>query len=137
MFYNQDQGNPRFDVARNAAGRTRNEDNPSLPAENWSNAAASLAGSVANIRTPQSFSNKDDRRTPYTMQWLFNVQRQLSNSTTFEAGYVGSVTRHLESYRGVSQPFPGPGSTASRSPGRVLSTDANMRQMQFALKYVF
>jgi len=115
-FYNQDQGNPRFDVARNAAGRTRNDDNPDFPAETWLNGAASLVGSSANILTPQAFSNKFDRRTPYVLQWLVNVQRELANNLTFEAGYVGSVSHHLESYRGVSAAVPGPGSNASRSP---------------------
>src|SRR5882762_11163043 len=116
MFYNRSEGNPRFDVARNAAGRTRNDDNPDFPAETWLNGAASLAGSVANIVTPQAFSNKFDRRTPYSMQWLVNVQRELANNLTFEAGYVGSISRHLESYRGVSAAVPGPGTVASRSP---------------------
>ena len=116
MFYNQDQGNPRFDVGRNAAGRTRNDDNPDFPAETWLNGASSLAGSVANILTPQAFSNKFDRRTPYSTQWLFNVQHELANNLTFEAGYVGSVSHHLESYRGVSAAVPGPGTVASRSP---------------------
>ncbi|MEO8130340.1 MAG: TonB-dependent receptor, partial [Bryobacteraceae bacterium] len=116
MFYNQDQGNPRFDVGRNAAGRTRNDDNPDFPTETWANGAAGLVGSVANITTPQAFSNKFDRRTPYTIQWLMNVQRELARNLTFEAGYLGSVSRHLESYRGVSAAVPGPGSNASRSP---------------------
>jgi hypothetical protein len=116
MFYNQDQGNPRFDVGRNAAGRTRNDDNPDFPAETWLNGAAGLVGSVANILTPQAFSNKFDRRTPYSMQWLFNVQRELAANLTLEAGYVGSISRHLESYRGVSAAVPGPGTVASRSP---------------------
>src|SRR6266550_4432878 len=116
MFYNQDQGNPRFDVARNAAGRTRNDDDPLLVTETWANGAAGLAGSVANILTPQAFSNKFDRRTPYTYQWLVNVQHELAHDLTFEAGYLGSISRHLESYRGVSAAVPGPGSVASRSP---------------------
>src|SRR6266404_190670 len=116
MFYNQDQGNPRFDVARNAAGRTRNDDDPLLVTETWANGAAGLAGSVANILTPQAFSNKFDRRTPYTYQWLLNVQHELAHDLTFEAGYLGSISRHLESYRGVSAAAPGPGSVASRSP---------------------
>jgi hypothetical protein len=116
MFYNQDQGNPRFDVGRNAAGRTRNDDNPDFPAETWLNGAAGLIGSVANILTPQAFSNKFDRRTPYSMQWLLNVQRELANNLTVEAGYVGSISHHLESYRGVSAAIPGPGTVASRSP---------------------
>jgi len=116
MFYNQDQGNPRFDVARNAAGRTRNDDNPDFPSETWANGAAALNGSVANILTPQAFSNKFDRRTPYSMQWVFNLQRELSKDLSFEAGYLGSISRHLESYRGVSAAVPGPGTVASRSP---------------------
>jgi hypothetical protein len=115
-FYNQDQGNPRFDVGRNAAGRTRNDDNPDFPAETWLNGASGLVGSVANIVTPQAFSNKFDRRTPYSTQWLVNVQRELANNVTVEAGYVGSISRHLESYRGVSAAVPGPGTVASRSP---------------------
>ena len=64
---------------------------------------------MANILTPQAFSNKFDRRTPYSMQWLFNVQRELAKNLTFEAGYLGSISRHLESYRGVSAAVPGTG----------------------------
>ncbi|MEP6963143.1 MAG: TonB-dependent receptor, partial [Acidobacteriota bacterium] len=116
MFYNQDQGNPRFDVARNAAGRTRNDDNSDFPAETWANGAAALSGSVANIVTPQAFSNKFDRRTPYSMQWMFNIERELAKDLSFEIGYLGSGSRHLESYRGTSAAVPGPGTIASRSP---------------------
>ena len=50
----------------------------SFPAETWDNGAAALAGSVANILTPQAFSNKFDRRTPYSSQWLLNVQHELA-----------------------------------------------------------
>src|SRR5260370_19969246 len=106
MFYNQDQGNPRSDVGRNAAGRTRNDDNPDFPAETWLNGAAGLIGSVANINTPQAFSNKFDRRTPYTLQWLFNLQREISNNLTFEAGFPGLGGRHLGSYRRRRAPGP-------------------------------
>ena len=70
-------------------GRTRNDDNPDFPAETWLNGAASLAGASANILTPQAFSNKFDRRTPYVMQWLVNVQRELASNLPFEAGSRG------------------------------------------------
>lgn len=124
-FYNQDQGNARFDVGRNAAGRSRNDDNPDFPFETWQNAAQGLAN--AQIVTPQAFSNKFDRRTPYTLQWLFNVQHELATNLTFEVGYLGSASRHLESYRAVGEAMPGPGSLASRSPypnfGRLVLVD--------------
>ena len=64
MFYNQDQGNPRFDVARNAAGRTRNDDNPDFPTETWANGAAGAerfggqypdaAGLLQQVRSPHA-----------------------------------------------------------------------------------
>ena len=44
------------------------------------------------------------------------MQRELGADLTFEAGYLGSISRHLESYRGVSAAVPGPGTVASRSP---------------------
>ncbi|HXJ41287.1 MAG TPA: hypothetical protein VNH18_18540, partial [Bryobacteraceae bacterium] len=47
---------------------------------------------------------------------LVNVQRELPGDLVFEVGYLGSVSRHLESYRGVSAAVPGPGTVASRSP---------------------
>jgi len=100
-------------------GAPANDDNPDFPAETWLNGAAGLAGSVANIATPQAFSNKSDRRTPYTLQYLFNVQRELANNLTFEAGYLGSVTRHLESYRGVSAAVPGLAPTPAGRPIRT------------------
>jgi hypothetical protein len=59
---------------------------------------------------------KFDRRTPYSNQYLFNVQRELAGDVLFEIGYLGSLSRHLESYRGVSAAVPGPGTVASRSP---------------------
>jgi hypothetical protein len=59
---------------------------------------------------------KFDRRTPYSNQYLFNVQRELAGDLLFEVGYLGSLSRHLESYRGVSAAVPGPGTVASRSP---------------------
>ena len=33
--------------------------------------------------------------TSSSMQYIFNVQRTFGNSTTVEAGYTGSVSRHL------------------------------------------
>jgi hypothetical protein len=105
-FYSQDTGNPRFDMARNLAGRLRFNSNTQVPTMNWDNALASVAGGVANVPTPYTFANPYDRRTPYTAQYLFNVQRELPANTVFEAGYLGSVSRHLESLRAVNETLP-------------------------------
>ena len=45
----------------------------------WSNALADISGGTANIPSPYAFANQYDRRTPYTMQYLFNVQREFGN----------------------------------------------------------
>jgi hypothetical protein len=48
---------------------------------------------------------------------LFNVQRELGKDMVLEAGYLGSVSRKLESLRLFNQPLPSPtGSAQSRAP---------------------
>jgi hypothetical protein len=128
MFYNQDTGNPRFDMARNIAGRIRVNANPQSNNLTWSNALASVAGGVANITSPYAFENKYERRTPYTWEYLLNVQRELGNNWVLEAGYLGSISRKLEFLRAVNESLPGTvGNVASRSPyptfGRIQLVD--------------
>jgi hypothetical protein len=50
--------------------------------------------------------NQVDRRTPYVMQFLLNVQRRVAQDTVLEVGYLGSVSRKLESYRDYNVPKP-------------------------------
>jgi hypothetical protein len=62
------------------------------------------------------------------MQYLFNVQRELAQNLAFEIGYLGSVSRKLESLRAVNEAIPGAtGSVISRSPyptfGRIQLVD--------------
>ena len=56
---------------------------------------------------PYTFSNLYDRRTPYVLQYLFNVQREFSQNLVLEAGYIGSASRKLESLRAVNEAIPG------------------------------
>lgn len=131
MFYNQDTGNPRFDMARNLAGRLRDNSNSLFPNLRWPNALASIAGGIANVPRPYTFANPYDRRTPYSVQYVMNVQRELGNGTLFEIGYLGSVSRRLEGLRAVNETIPAPRSTglslADRSPfpnfGRIQLVD--------------
>lgn len=129
VFYNQDAGNPRFDMARNLAGRVRfNPSDPDFPNLTWQNALSSFTSAVAQVPTPYAFANKYDRRTPYSMQYLINVQRELSRDVVFEAGYLGSVSHHLEMLRAANESLPGTvGSVNSRAPypnfGRIQLVD--------------
>ncbi len=128
LFYNQDTGNPRFDLARNIAGRIRVNSELQNPTLFWSNALASISGGVANITLPYSFANKYERRTPYTWEYLLNVQRQLGSDVVLELGYLGSISRKLEFLRAVNESLPGTsGSAQSRAPyptfGRIQLVD--------------
>jgi hypothetical protein len=127
IFYSQDTGNPRFDMARNLAGRTRFE---SLGTTMYliDNAFAGLAGAKATVPTPYSFANEYNRNTPTTMMYMFNVQYELPGAQLFEVGYVGSQLRHLEQLIAANEAIPGStGSIAERSPfpefGRIQLVD--------------
>lgn len=141
MFYNQDTGNPRFDMARNIAGRIRVNALPQSNSLTWSNALASIAGGVANITTPYAFENKYERRTPYSLEYLLNVQREMGHNLVVEFGYMGSISRKLEFLRAVNESLPGTvGSVNSRAPyptfGRIQLVDngANGAYNSFAVK---
>ncbi|MDZ7636658.1 MAG: carboxypeptidase-like regulatory domain-containing protein [Bryobacterales bacterium] len=114
-FYSQDTGNPRFDMARNLAGRLRDNSRTDFPNLNWSNSLASIAGGVANIVRPYTFANPYDRRTTYSNQFMFNVQRELPMNSVFEVGYLGSVSQRLEALRAVNEAIPADPAVDSRS----------------------
>jgi hypothetical protein len=44
-----------------------------------------------------------DYKTPYVQSYNFTIQYQLAEQTTFEVGYVGSLSRHLESFTGANR----------------------------------
>jgi len=111
-FYSQDSGNPRFDMARNLAGRGRNNSSQQIPNLVWANSlgGSSGGGPVPLPAQPYSFANPYDRRTPYTMQYMLNVQRELGGGAVFEVGYLGSLSRHLEMLRAINESLPACGS---------------------------
>jgi hypothetical protein len=129
VFYTQDTGNPRFDMARNLAGRRRDEATPSQIDLNW-NAPFRNLGSTVQINNPYVLGNIFGRRTPYIVQYMLNVQRELANNLLFEVGYLGSVGRKLESLRAFNESIPGAtGSVLSRAPypefGRIQEVDGS------------
>ena len=87
MFYMQDTGNPRFDMARNAAGRRQDTSNQFF-SQNWN---APFVGSGTNpcgvqppivcISNHYVLANDYDRTTPRMLQYLFNVQREIGGNS--------------------------------------------------------
>jgi hypothetical protein len=125
VFYLQDTGNPRFDMARNLSGRRRDNTlqfTPDLTLEapfrgvgtaNDCGVAPPLV-CVANVYV---LGNMPDRKTPYMVQYLFNVQRELDASTALEVGYLGSHSYRLERMFDWNETIPGlVGSVQSRKP---------------------
>ncbi len=124
MYYNQEVGNIRFDVARNLAGRLQTfADNGTLgvPTIKWSNAIGT--GGTALISKPYSFTYDYNHRTTNTQVYLVDIQKQLGKSLSLETGYLGTLSHHLYGMRDRNWAIP-PGyigngaitSIASRTP---------------------
>jgi hypothetical protein len=61
--------------------------------------------------------NMPNRKTPYMLQYLFNVQRELDLSTALEIGYLGSHSYRLKRMFDWNETIPGvTGSVQSRKP---------------------
>src|SRR5206468_9345571 len=78
-------------------------------------------GSNIQVNTPTVFANEYNRRTPYTIQYLLNVQRELSGQTLLEVGYLGSVSRKGELFHFQNVPLPGTTPIISRIPYQELN----------------
>src|SRR5262245_52050731 len=118
MFYNQNQGNAVFDMARQIAGRLR-VTNQVAGVTNvvWNNAlAAVVSGARPQITNPQGFVNAYSHRTPHTMEYLLNIQRQLTKDLVVEAGYLGSASRHLYGFQDANPKTPGTTPLSTRLP---------------------
>jgi hypothetical protein len=130
VFYSQDTGNPRFDMARNLSGRRREEATPTKIDLTWATPFGPNAGANVQINNPYVLGNVNARRTPYILQAMLNVQRDLGNNLLLEVGYLGSVGRKLESLRAFNESIPGTvGNVLSRAPypefGRIQMVDGS------------
>ena len=125
IFYMQDTGNPRFDMARNLSGRRRDNTlllTPDLTLEvpfRGVGAAndCGVAPPLVCLTNVYVLGNSPDRKTPYMWQYLFNVQRELGSATALEVGYLGSRSYRLERMFDWNETIPGvTGSVQSRKP---------------------
>jgi len=120
MFYVQDIVEARFDLTRNVGGRSQFTADAERPNSNlsdpWRNEGGVCTGWSGTCQGPTfTLANNTNRRTPYLVQWVFNVQRQLGADTVLEAGYIGNGGHKLELLRVWNQPVLRTGSTDSRT----------------------
>jgi hypothetical protein len=100
----------------------------------WNTALAAISGGAkAQITSPFAFVAADSHRTPYTFEYLMNVQRQIGNGWVVEAGYLGSLSRHLYGFRDANQPLPGSTSLASRTPFALLDASGQPTAQEFGV----
>ncbi len=122
LFYVQDSGNPTFDMARNQAGRdlfiTNIEQRNSTTDDPWAferQTAVCTGWTGTCLAGPQILGNVAGNRTPYVMQWLFNVQRQLTKNMVLEVGYQANEGHKLPRFRIYNQPILKTGPTDTRT----------------------
>jgi hypothetical protein len=125
VFYMQDTGNPRFDMARNLSGRRRDNTlllTPDLTLDVPFRGVGSandcgVAPPLVCLTNVYVLGNMPNRKTPYMWQYLVNVQRELGGSTALEVGYLGSRSYRLERMFDWNETIPGvTGSVQSRKP---------------------
>ena len=125
IFYMQDTGNPRFDMARNMSGRRRDNTlllTPDLTFDVPFRGVGSandcgVAPPLVCLTNVYVLGNMPDRKTPYMWQYLFNVQRELGGQTALEIGYLGSRSYRLERMFDWNETIPGvTGTVQSRKP---------------------
>jgi len=122
LFYSQDIGNARFDMARNLSGIDRLQANQQRPDsyldDPWASAQQAYSCSGWDgvcVGRPFVLANVFERRTPYVWQWMVDIQRQLADSIIVEARYQGSAGHKLERTRAFNQAIErsGPGDRSS------------------------
>jgi len=118
VFYVQDISDIDLDVSRNIAGTRVTMGNTSFPNLTLDNPfGAQNTNALVTVSTPKILGIQVHKRTPYNIQFLLNVQRQLSKDTMLEVGYLGSESHKLESWEPINQPTPSPvGTPQSRAP---------------------
>jgi hypothetical protein len=113
IFFSQDNSNSvYFDLARNLAARVSTVATTGQGDINYNNAFPATSGLTVPVPPPYAYSDNPNHHTPYTMQYLFNIQRQFGANWSVEAGYLGSVSHHLYGFMNQNEGIPSPVGTA-------------------------
>jgi hypothetical protein len=117
FFFSQESKNSIFDLNRGLGGRTGQVTATTygLPTFGYTNF---IDTSSFPVTVPVGLTWGADHNLPttYTMQYVLNVQRELGKSTTFEVGYNGSQSRHLDNLINAAAPLPGTANVITRLP---------------------
>jgi hypothetical protein len=118
IFFSQDNSNSvYFDLARNLAVRNSNIATTGQGNVTYNTAFPSTSGATVTVGAPYAYSDNPLHHTPYSMQYLFNIQRQFGTTWSVEAGYLGSVSHHLYGFWNQNEGIPSPiGTSASHLP---------------------
>lgn len=111
IFYSQDIGNAVFDMARNIAGRVtqtsgQNGGTVGVPNLFYNNSVPGGNGAIAQIKPTFAYANAYNHFTPYSMQYLLNIQREVAHDWVVEAGYLGAVRHDLYGFQDANQAIP-------------------------------
>ncbi len=70
----------------------------------------------SRVQNPEVNSYPRDYRTPYVIQWNFNIEHEVMAGTIFQVGYTGSGGRKLYFPLDMNTPLPGGGAINPRRP---------------------
>ncbi len=122
VFFVQDIAAIYFDVSRNLGGPREARTDNSFPGLTLNNPFLDT-NALVNVSTPSLLGVEPHRRTPYTAQFMFNVQRQISKDTMVEVGYLGAEAHKLQSWFSYNEAKASPiGAPVTRLPFPELST---------------
>ncbi len=116
IFYSQESANSRFDLNRGLSGRASQVPNlQAVPTVSYANFYNSAILPV-KLTPGLTWGVSPDIGTPYSMMYLFNIQRQFGSGTTLEVGYNGVASRHLQNQNNGAGLLPGITAAATRAP---------------------
>lgn len=84
-----------------------------------------IFGTAAPAPPFGAFAVSQDFRTPYVQNFNFNVQRQVTQTTLVQVGYVGSAGRKLSFLRDINQPVNGVRPYAQQYPQLATINELN------------
>jgi hypothetical protein len=125
-FYARDIGNTIFDMGRNVGGRGQYSASlaiPNSPIESpWQGAVGAGSGcsnwsGLCSVQ-PLIFGLPYATRTPYVLEYLATIQKQVTQNILVELSYIGNEGHKLQGQRTYNQAIPRTGPSDARSPAQ-------------------